>query len=148
MDTVESLTIQADGIRDLVSIRKWTFFLAIMGFIGSGFTVVLALFFAVFSRFIPQEEALSKVPAFFLSGLYFFLGIIYFIPSLFLLQFSGKTKKALNTGDTSDFENALQYLRFHFTYMGGLVILCLGISILAIFAGIIIGIISAAHVNP
>lgn len=79
--TVDALSVSTNGVRELITMRKWTLFLAIVGFIGSGFTVIAGLLFAVFSNFIPHEQGMPKIPGILFSGLYLVLGVIYFLPS-------------------------------------------------------------------
>ena len=143
--TVDALSVSTNGVRELITMRKWTLFLAIVGFIGSGFTVIAGLLFAVFSNFIPHEQGMPKIPGILFSGLYLVLGVIYFLPSFFLLNFSSKAKKALETGIETDLEEALKYLRFHFTFMGVFVIICIAMMLLVFVGAVVIGVFSAMH---
>ena len=146
--TVDTLSVSGKGILELVSMRKWTLFLAVVGFIGSAFTVLAGLLFAVFSKFIPHEQGMPNFPGILISGLYLVLGVIYFFPSFFLLTFSSRAKKALESGVEADLEEALKFLRFHFTFMGVFVIICIAMMILVFVGAIVIGVFSAMHSRP
>jgi hypothetical protein len=148
MDLTEqdnNLVISEISLSELSSIRKWTFFLAIMGFIGSAFTILFGLFFGVMSKFISHVDGTSRFPGILMMLLYLIIGIIYFFPSLFLLNFSSKIKAALETHTESPFAEALNYLRLHFKFMGILAIVGVVVVFLGIFIAIILAIIAAAH---
>jgi hypothetical protein len=139
------LIISEISLSELASIRKWTFFLAIMGFIGSAFMVLFGFFFGLMSKFIPQEGATSKFPGVIIMLLYFMIGIVYIIPSLFLFNFSSKTKIALSTHSEVPFSEALNYLRLHFRFMGIMAIIGVALVFLGIFIAIILAMVAAAN---
>jgi hypothetical protein len=139
------LVISEISLSELASIRKWAFFLAIMGFIGSTFMILFGLFFGVMSKFIPQEGSTSKFPGIIMMLFYFIIGIIYIFPSLFLINFSSKIKTALATHSESSFAEALNYLRLLFKFMGIMVIVGIVVVFLGIIIAVILAIFAASH---
>lgn len=139
------LVISEVSLSELSSIRKWTFFLAIMGFIGSAFMIFFGLFFGVMSKFIPQDDATSKFPGVIIMLFYFIIGAVYFFPSMFLLNFSSKIKVTLATHSESPFVEALNYLRLHFKFMGIMIIVGVVVAFLGIFIAVILAMLAATH---
>ncbi|RPI06028.1 MAG: hypothetical protein EHM64_04340 [Ignavibacteriae bacterium] len=138
-----ALVISEISLSELASIRKWTYFLAIIGFVASAFMILFGLFFGVMSKFIPQEGAANKFPGVLIMLFYFIIGLIYIFPSLFLFNFSSKIKTALAMHSESAFAEALNYLRLHFKFMGIMVIVGIGLVILGIVVAIALALIAA-----
>jgi hypothetical protein len=139
------LVISEISLSDLASIRKWALFLAIMGFIGSAFMILFGLFFAVMSKFIPQEGVAIKFPGIIIMLFYFIIGIIYIFPSMFLFNFSSKIKTALATHSESPFAEALNYLRLFFKFIGIMVIVGIVVVFLGIIIAVLLAIFAASH---
>jgi hypothetical protein len=139
------LVISEISLSELASIRKWAFFLAIMGFIGSAFMILFGLFFGVLSKFIPQEGGTSKFPGIIMMLFYFIIGIIYIFPSMFLFNFSSKIKTALATHSESLFAEALNYLRLFFKFIGIMVIVGIVFVFLGIIIAVLLAIFAASH---
>jgi hypothetical protein len=141
------LTISEAGLGHLSSMSKWALFLAIMGFIGSGFMILFGIFFAAISGLLPQTEEMSNFPSGIIMVFYLILGVIYFFPSLFLLNFSSKAKSALASRTEEPLEKALKNLRSYFAFTGILLIVVIAVVIFAIAIGIIIGMFAAMTAN-
>ena len=144
--TVENqLYLTAESVSHVSVIRKWAFFLSIVGFLTSGLLVVFGLFFAIIMRFAAGESSsLGFIPSAALSLLYIGIGVVYFFPSYYLLRFSTNMKYALATNDAAALTGALKYLKSHYVFLGVGVIVALllyffvivGIIIFAVLKGV------------
>lgn len=133
------IEVTDESLIHLVSIRKWALFLSIMGFVGCGFMLLAGLSIGVLSSFIPSAEGIGALPGVLLFILYAVMAVVYFIPSLFLYNFSMRLKTALETRATGLFTEALKYLKYQFTFIGLMVIVGICLMILGLIAAVAIG---------
>ena len=128
----------------LLTTSKWAIFLAILGFIGTGFMVIAGILMTLVGSTI---SGLSKAPSNgmfpeifpFLGIFYIIMAGIYFFPSLYLFQFADKTKKAIEINNQELLSGGLGKLKSTFKSLGILtitfiVLLIIGYSALIIFA--------------
>jgi hypothetical protein len=134
------LRLNDHSIVYLNEIRKWAKFLSILGFIGVGIIVLLALSIGSIMNLI---SALSPTPLpvspFFLTVFYLLIALLYFFPVLFLYRFSTKMKIALEERNETELTDSFSNLKSMFKFMG-----VMAIVILSIYLLILIGIIFAA----
>jgi hypothetical protein len=124
----------------LMETCKWGKFLAIMGFVGVGFMVVIGLLMmTVLSSFMSQE-ANMPFPAGLLGGFYLLIAVGYFFPSLYLLNFSNKTKLGLNSMSQIAMTEAFSNLKSLFKFMGVSIVVVLVIYGLILLGSIAVGI--------
>ena len=104
--------------------RKWTKFLAILGFIGIGFMLLMGLFAGSIFNSVsePTMTANSPFPMAFLGVIYIIMAVVYFFPVLYLLNFSNKMKIALYSSNHEALYDSFKYLKFHFKFIGIVVI--------------------------
>ena len=124
------LELNGCGIHYITEMRKWTLFLAIVGFIGLGLMIIGGFVMVFFSGMLPGEEIgpITVLPL-------MLIAVIYFFPVFYLYQFSSLSKRALLFNDTNLVSEALRYLKMHFKFMGVLVIVLLIIYVIVgIFA--------------
>ena len=107
--------------------RKWTKFLAILGFIGIGFMLLIGLFTGAISSTIDDPNIASAMPfpAAFIGIIYISMAVIYFFPVLYLLNFSNKMKKALYFSNHEALYEAFKYLKYHYKFIGIITIISL-----------------------
>jgi hypothetical protein len=141
----EQLRLTGEAVFHLESMRKWTMFLAIMGFIGSGFMILVGLFFAAVMRAFGQSHEFGSFVPVLMGIFYVILGAAYCIPSYFLLRFSTNTKSALASGDEESLTAAVRSLRTFFVFIGISVIAIIAIYILLIIGAIVFGVFAAIH---
>jgi len=83
------LSDQATGF--LRETKKWTYFLAIMGFIGAAFMllagVIMTIVFSVVDVFANMPDK-PDFPFGLLGLLYVVLAVVYFFPAYYLYKFS------------------------------------------------------------
>ena len=137
------MTLSDQAVYFLADIRKWARFLAIMGYIGIGVLLILAIVMVIIF-----DAMMAAIPNYPISGtmlavLYVIFAIIYFFPVYYLDKFSVKMKYALNSGDESKLTESFQWLRAHYRFIGILTIVLLALFALAFIVGIFAGIVGA-----
>jgi len=103
------LTISEEAINYLNETRRWSKFFAILGFIGSAIMILIGLGINFFMSHIPvsQNEMFPFNFTIWITFLYCFIAVIYFIPSFYLLKFAQKLKIALLTKNNEALTEAL-----------------------------------------
>ena len=129
------INLPAQSVVYLNETRKWTTFLSILGFIFTGFLVVLAIVFGVVPELMGPLGSLT--PGWVFTCIYLVLAVIYFFPIYYLFKFSSWSKKALFSNEPNDLNNAFRYLKSHYRFMGILTIVLLGIYMLGFIIGMI-----------
>ena len=134
--------LQVDSVAQgyLAETAKWGKFLAILGFIGSGFMVLAGIVMMLFGSFIGDSPELAATP--FASGFgalmgvfYILIAVVYIMPALYLFRFCDRTKKALATNDTPVLTDAFGQLKSLYKFMGVLAAIFIGLyALIFIFA--------------
>lgn len=120
---------------------RWSKFLSIVGFITTGFILLIAFFVPAFIKHFSEEEFPQFNISSSITGIvinFFILALFVFIPSLFLLRFSDKMKEALEQINQISFEESFENLKGLFKFYGILTIIVLslyGIGILGFIIG-------------
>lgn len=123
---LKKIELEEDSLKDLDTTRKWSMFIAILGFIGLGLMLIIgivaALFLSVFNGgSIPDAVSWGFLP----GAILLVFSVIYFFPILYLYRFSKHTGIAVRTIDKSQMQKAIRYLRKFYVYMGILMIIIL-----------------------
>jgi sterol desaturase/sphingolipid hydroxylase (fatty acid hydroxylase superfamily) len=128
-----------ETLQNLNETRKWTSFLAIMGFIFIGLMILIG--FAMGSIFSSLGENAPGLPfAGSLVGfIYLIIALIYFFPVLYLYKFSSFTKKALINQNTADLNEAFRNLKSHYRFMGIITIVMMALYALIFLVAMIAG---------
>lgn len=133
---IESLfTVNGEIKNYLLETSKWGKFLAIVGYVGMGFLVLLGLGVIVgFS--IQGSLANVGFPAGLIGIVYILLAVIYYFPVNYLYRFSVQMKQGLSLNNelsaTSGFEN----LKSLFKFMGIFTIVVLSIYVIGLIIAI------------
>ena len=126
------IEIEPETLKTLNTIRKWSIFIAILGFMFLGLMIVIGLIAGTFlSAFSPGETG-PGLPESYLLISYFIVGIVFFFPNLFLFRFSKHTAHAIQNLDKQEFYKAFRNLKLYFVYFGILLIIVLSIYIVAL----------------
>lgn len=128
METIEqegNLTLQQSSIDYLVETRKWTMFIAIVGFIFLGLSALIVPFVGIFSGVTGQigVGALTAIPMLIIL-------LIYFFPIYYLYKFSSYAKQAERSLDPIAYDNAFLYLKKHYRFVAILLIVILSLYVL------------------
>jgi len=141
-----------DTIREhLLNAAKWGRFLAIVGFVGIGFTVLLGLFFGAFMSMMSSGlysddvygdafSGFTLLSPIFYTVLYLVIAAVYFFPVLYLYRFSRRMLNAIPELDQYQLESSFSSLRSMFKFMGILTIIIIAlyglIFVVALFGGL------------
>jgi hypothetical protein len=145
------LQLNEQAVLALKESAKWTFFLSILGFIGIGLMVLMAVFMTSMFSSIPDyigDEYSSQMgfnPFGAAQGLfsviYLLIAVLYFFPIYYLYKYATGIKEAINTRSSDLLSNAFVNLKSHHKFLGitALVVISLYafIFLIAIFAFVI-----------
>ena len=124
------------GLAFLKEIAKWGYFLSIIGFIGIGFIVLIAIFAGSISGMM-----MNSMPGFvsgsFITVMYLVTAFLYFFPVYYLFRFSRGMLKAISNNSAEELTNALEFLKSHYKFIGILTIILLGVYALMFFFGLL-----------
>ena len=134
LSDIKKIEIEQDTLRDLDSTRKWTMFLAILGFIGIGLLLIVGLFAGVFLSVFNTTDIPVGFPEWLLFIIILICAAIYFFPVFFLFRFSKSASNAVKSLDKLEMQKAFRNLKFYFVYLGILVIVVLAVYFIAFVA--------------
>lgn len=130
----------------LARTAKWGKFLAIVGFIGIGFMVILALGMGALMNTMNGYGGggfPADFPSGLLTGVYLAMAAIYFFPILYLYKFATKMQFALGKDDQISFNDGMHNLSRLYQFMGIFMAVVLSLYAAIIVFAIIGGIASA-----
>jgi hypothetical protein len=138
----DDLHIDSSSQSYLLETAKWGNFLSIIGFIGSGILVLVALFSGTLLGAVTSGYGGggALMGAGVLMAVYLIIAVIYFFMSLYLYKFSSKMKIALQSTDQNSLSDAFLNLKNLYRLTG--IIAVVYLSLLAL--GLIVGIGAAA----
>jgi hypothetical protein len=143
IQSMPSMQITPESVVYLSTTAKWTKFMAIIGFVITGFLLLLgaALFFfyAAIGRGMGNTGPLSLVSPSLLGGIYFIIAFIYLWPVIYLNNFSNYATRAVRTSDSVQLTKAFRNLKQLFQFIGILTILVLVIYLIAIIGLVVAG---------
>lgn len=120
---------------------KWSYFLAVIGFIGIGLMILVGIIVTVsmgLSSFNSTYQEFGMNMTYF-GLIYIVLAVIYFFPVLYLFNFSRKLKTALASNDMASLTEAFSNLKSHYKFIGILAIVVVSLYILAFVFAIMAG---------
>ena len=138
----KGIELLPEGVKDLNEARKWTMFLAILGFIATGFLVIAGLFMGTIFSFIPDTD-LPGALGIILGIFYLVIAVVYFFPVLYLLQFSQKSKKAVEERDSNFLAEAIGRLKAHYKFIGIMTIVMMALYPVLVLIFVLVGVSSA-----
>lgn len=126
------LEISPEILNKLNSTRKWTTFLAVLGFIVLGLVIIGGIAAGLFlTKFKTQEHNLG-FPESLLTIASLVVGLVYFFPVLFLFRFSRNTRDAIHNLDNVKLVKGFRNLYLFFKIIGIIVILVMLIYVIAL----------------
>jgi hypothetical protein len=136
----QELIVSKKAMSFLLETAKWTKFLSILGFVFIGFMVLGAVFVGFAGIIAPGLDGpAGAVPFGLISFMYLIFAGVYFIPILYLYNFSVNVKQAFLQVNQATFEAALEKLKSHYKFVGITAIVIIGLYILIIIVALIGG---------
>lgn len=130
------MQITQEAVSYLLTTAKWAKFLAIIGFIVTGFLMLAGLVIAVFFGTYSRELGSTGMMAYFSSGsigiVYIIMAFIHILPVLYLNNFSNGATRAVRSGSTERLTYSLRNLKRFFKFTGLLLIVLLVIYLIVI----------------
>jgi hypothetical protein len=126
------IEIEPGTLKNLNITRKWSIFIAVLGFMFLGLMLVIGLIAGTFLSAFNSGESGPGLPESYLLVSYFIIGIVFFFPNLFLFRFSKHTAHAVQNLNKLELYKAFRYLKLYFIYFGVLLIIVLSLYIMAL----------------
>jgi uncharacterized membrane protein len=105
------IELEFETLIDLDRTRKWTMFLAILGFIGIGVFLLVGIFTGIFLSVFNKGETAGGFPGWLVCVLIITASIIYFFPMLFMFRFSKFIAGVTITHNKEELKKAFKNLR-------------------------------------
>jgi len=118
----------------------WAKFLAIVGFVGCGFLVILSFFAGTIFSMLGNMEGAS-LPAgmgAMLTAVYLCIALLYFFPCFYLFKFATKAREAIQMNNQQSLQESFRNIKSCFKFVGiiTLIVLCLyGVALIAMVIG-------------
>ena len=116
--------------------RPWTRFLSILGFIGTGLTILMGLGIMMGGRFFPIPP--EAPPLAYLGIFYILTSVLYLVPSIWLSKYSSAIDSFLKGGNSVQLGNAIAYQKSFWKFIGYLALVSIVIAVLGFLAAILI----------
>ena len=141
MDTLDNISQEENSLFGstelksyIVETAKWGKFLAIMGYVGIGILLLIAV---VMMAGLSQLSKLPNAPfpMAWLGFIYIVIAALYFFPVNYLFQFSVQIGRGLKSNDMQTVTSAFGNLKSMFKFMGVCTIIVLSIyGLILLFA--------------
>jgi len=123
-------------MNSLRATKPWTRLLSILGFIGTGLTVLLGLGIILGKDFLPVSP--KAPPLIYLGVFYILTSVLYLVPSIWLSKYSSAIASFLKAGDSVQLGNAMAYQKSFWKFVGILVLVSIVFAVVGIIAAILI----------
>ncbi len=123
-------------MNSLRATKPWTRLISVLGFIGTGLTVLVGLGIVLGRNFLPVSP--KAPPLLFLGIFYILTSVLYLIPSIWLSKYSSAIASFLKRGDSVQLGNAIAYQKSFWKFVGILVLVSIVLAIVGIIAAILI----------
>lgn len=122
--------------KSLRATQPWTRLLSILGFIGTGLTILAGLGMIVGESIIPVSE--KSPPLLFMGIFYMLTSVVYLVPSIWLSKYSTAISAFLKAGDAIELGKAIAYQKSFWKFIGILALVSIALTVLGIIAAILI----------
>ncbi|WP_294669952.1 DUF5362 family protein [uncultured Fluviicola sp.] len=123
----DQLKINNSIKENLMTAAKWARFLAIIGFVFTGFMGIASLFVLV----TAMASGIGMLML--MAVVYIGLTLVMIFPALYLIRFAGSTEKGLNSNKQGEFDYGIQNLKSLFKFTGIYTIVVIVLYIVYIF---------------
>lgn len=129
----DQLKINNSIKENLITAAKWARFLAIIGFVFTGFMGIASLFVLV----TAMASGIGMLM--FMAVVYIGLTVVMIFPALYLIRFAGSTEKGLNSNKQGEFDYGIQNLKSLFKFTGIYTIVVIVLYVVYIFVLVQVG---------
>lgn len=129
----DQLKINNSIKENLMTAAKWARFLAIIGFVFTGFMGIASLFVLV----TAMASGIGMLM--FMAVVYIGLTVVMIFPALYLIRFAGSTEKGLSSNKQGEFDYGIQNLKSLFKFTGIYTIVVIVLYIVYIFVLVRVG---------
>jgi len=144
----EQISVSEKALGYLKSTQPWVTFIAVMGFIGAAFMVLMSLFMLAGGALMPANP---KLPAMFFpvfGGFYLLLSIFFcLIPGILLMRCSSAISSIPGTGQAA-VESALSRQKSFWKYAGIFTIVILVFDVLIFIGKYGFGLFQGGYFHP
>lgn len=132
--------LTASAIGFLKESVKWCKFMSIVGFVGVGLMILVAVSMFIGFNALESMSETSKFPfpTSLISVVYLIFAALYFFPVYYLYQYATKTSLALQSRNQQLLTDGLENLKSHHKFLGIFTLIIVSIYGL-IFVGAILG---------
>ncbi|MGH8128590.1 MAG: DUF5362 family protein [Gammaproteobacteria bacterium] len=123
-------------------------FVAVMGFIFSGFALLAGIFMLAGFSLVPQQTSAYSLPhgVFVLMALiYIFVAALYFVPSLILFRYAASLDRIEHDGTWEKLAKSLEHQRKFWKYVGVCLIVSICLWLLSMIGLVVFSMAMAAH---
>ncbi|WP_070137115.1 DUF5362 family protein [Crocinitomix algicola] len=131
------LSLSNSAVNYLKETAKWANFIAILGFVGIGLMLLIALFFVVGNVNFRMKTFGGGLSPTSIGFIYIIMAGIYFFPVMYLYKFGTKMKFALKSKSNTSLTESFENLKSHYKFLGIFLIVFLSIYIVAFIGGFI-----------
>jgi len=128
---IRKIEIEEESLAYLNTTRKWTMFLAVLGFIFIGLLLIVGLVAGVFMSAFKTAEMPSGFPEWIIFLVILIFAVLYFFPVFYLFQFSRHTRNAVQTLDKDEMKKGFKFLKSYYVFIGVLTIVILALYFIA-----------------
>jgi Tfp pilus assembly major pilin PilA len=133
----EELKITDNMISSMRSTKPWVRFLAIVGFIGIAFMVILGLLMLIFGGTLFPNKG-NPYYSIIMGIFYLISSILYLMPVIYIFKYSSAIGRFLNNKKAFEMESALSCQKSFWKFAGMLCLIMFIIAIIGIIAAIAI----------
>jgi hypothetical protein len=127
IEQVDNSFVSNKEINDyLLETAKWGKFLAIVGYVGMGILILVAIFM-MFGLSRLSKFSGTPFPMGLFGVIYILLAIIYYFPVTYMFNFSVRMKQGLSSNDLQSVISGFENLKSVFKFMGIFTIVVLSI---------------------
>lgn len=131
---LKKIELDEETLKDLDRTRKWSMFMAILGFIGVGLMVIGSLIAVTFLSVFDTEASKLGVSESLIILMLIAISALYFFPLLYLYRFSKHTGIAVKNLDSAEMKKGFRNLRRYYVFIGILIIVVLAIYVIGLIA--------------
>ncbi|MFH0842423.1 MAG: DUF5362 family protein [Bacteroidota bacterium] len=128
------IELEIETLRDLDRTRRWTMFLAILGFIAIGVLLIVGIFTGIFLSIFNKGDTSTSYPGWLVCIIIISTSVINFFPMLYIFRFSKFISGVAKSHDKEELKKAFKNLRSYFTYVGVVVIVALVVYVVTLLA--------------